>query len=204
MIDTNGDGKITKPWNEPVAGARPAEHARPRGSSIRSSTRGSSSGPYGIIVNPVDKAIWGATDEVACPGRSSVSSAGQSAATCMTERYMLPKELGYRPRGIDIDRNGVDLDGAGGQRAAGELRSAEVQGSNGPATRDGRHCDEGWTFYKQPGPSFKGTDDRLGVQLLQLGRPVQHARPWRERADRERLGLRLAARVPAGNEGVGR
>jgi hypothetical protein len=29
---------------------------------------------------------------------------------------------------------------------------------NGQKSADGRHCDEGWTFYKQPGPSFKGTN----------------------------------------------
>ena len=45
VLDTNGDGKITKPWNEPVGGGRAQERGRRRrhgsASSIRSSTRAS-------------------------------------------------------------------------------------------------------------------------------------------------------------------
>ena len=63
----------------------------------------------------------------------------------MTERYMLPKELGYRPRGIDIDRNGVIWTALAGSAHHGELRPTQVQGAQRPgqpmavtATRGGR------------------------------------------------------------------
>ena len=57
--------------------------------SIRSSTRGSAIGAYGIIVNPVDDSIWGATEEVDpgqdLPPRRSAAIRPRPAST---ERYM--------------------------------------------------------------------------------------------------------------------
>ena len=115
--------------------------------------------PYGIIMNPVDDSIWGSTDEVEVPGQIfRIDRGSNPPETCITERYMVPKELGYRPRGIDVDRNGVIWTALAGSAhmASFDRRKCKVRG--GPATANGRHCDEGWTFYKQPGPSFKGTN----------------------------------------------
>jgi hypothetical protein len=71
---------------------------------------------------------------------------------------MLPRELGYRPRGIDIDRNGVIWTALAGsaQLASFDRRKCKVFG--GPAILDGRQCNEGWTFYRQPGPTLGNTD----------------------------------------------
>ena len=56
IVDTNGDGRITKPWNEP----NPENFDPTLDSRIRV-------GAYGIIPNPVDGSLWGAgTDH---PGR---------------------------------------------------------------------------------------------------------------------------------------
>ena len=39
---------------------------------------------------------------------------------------MVPKELGYRTRGIDVDRKGIIWMALASQQPAGELRSHEV------------------------------------------------------------------------------
>jgi hypothetical protein len=162
VIDTNGDGKITKPWNEPIAGRATGDEdtaASKLGKfDPRLDTRINVS-PYGIIVNPVDNALWGATDEVEVPGQIfRVERGSNPPLTCKTERYMLPRELGYRPRGIDVDRSGViwtALAGSG-QLASFDRRKCKTFG--GPGIVDGRQCDEGWTFYREPGPAYSGTD----------------------------------------------
>jgi hypothetical protein len=40
--------------------------------------------------------------------------------------------------------------------ASFDRRKCKVLG--GLSTADGRHCDDGWTFYKEPGPAYKGTN----------------------------------------------
>jgi hypothetical protein len=165
VLDTNGDGRITKPWNEP---ARAGRGMRPIGEEEAESTRTAKFDPkrdtrievgaYGIIVNPVDDSIWGATDEVEIPGQIFRLELGDNPPlTCKTERYYLPKELGYRPRGIDVDRNGVIWTALAGSAHMASFDRRKCKVLNGPATLDGLHCKEGWTFYKQPGPNFKGT-----------------------------------------------
>ena len=113
--------------------------------------------------------------------------------TALTEIYEPPLP-GYGPRGGDIDRNGVVL-GVAGERPPGELRpQASARSLNGP-TATGKHCPEGWTLYPFPGPQFKDikrSGQRRG-ELLHLGRPVRHARPRQERADRHRQHQRRVA-----------
>jgi hypothetical protein len=162
VIDTNGDGRITKPWNEPVSGRAAAGEgaAAPKAAAFDPAldTR-INVGAYGIITNPIDHTLWGATDEVEVPGQIFRLDRGDNPPlTCRTERYMLPKELGYRPRGIDIDRNGVIWTALAGSAHLASFDRRKCKTLSGPKTIDGRHCDEGWTFYKQPGPSYKGTD----------------------------------------------
>ena len=165
VLDTNGDGKITTPWNQPVRRGGP----RPIGIEETASTGVGKIDPkldtrigaasYGIIVNPVDKSIWGATDEVEIPGQIFRLDRGSNPpSTCTTERYYLPKELGYRPRGIDVDRNGVVWTALAGSAHLASFDRRKCKVLNGPQSADGLHCKEGWTLYKQPGPSFRGTD----------------------------------------------
>lgn len=162
VIDTSGDGKITRPFNQPVRG-------RPVTGDEDSETAGLGKadpkldtriivGPYGIVMNPVDDTIWGSTDEVEVPGQIfRIDRGSNPPETCITERYMLPKELAYRPRGIDVDRNGVIWTALAGSAHMASFDRRKCKVLNGPSTANGRHCDEGWTFYKQPGPPYKGT-----------------------------------------------
>jgi len=158
VLDTNGDGRITKPWNEPARPARGEEAAKPAAIDPKLDTR-IEVGAYGIIVNPVDGSIWGSTDEVEVPGQIFRLDRGSNPPeTCKAERYYLPKEMGYRPRGIDVDRNGVLWTALAGSAHMASFDRRKCKVLNGPTTADGLHCKEGWTFYKQPGPSFKNTN----------------------------------------------
>jgi hypothetical protein len=116
-------------------------------------------GPYGIVMNPVDTSIWGSTDEVEVPGQIfRIARGANPPETCVTERYMLPRELGYRPRGIDVDRNGIIWTALAGSSHMASFDRRKCKVLNGPSTTNGRHCDEGWTFYKEPGPAYKATN----------------------------------------------
>jgi hypothetical protein len=162
VIDTNGDGRITKPWNEPVVGAstglEDSASGRVGAFDPKLDTRVNVAS-YGIIVNPVDQSLWGATDEVVVPGQIFRLERGSNPpVTCKAERYMLPRELGYRPRGIDVDRNGVIWTALAGSAQLASFDRRKCKTFGGPGIIDGRQCDEGWTFYKQPGPSLGNTD----------------------------------------------
>ena len=164
VIDTNGDGKITKPWNEPVGGGRSQEEGGGGGRlgnfDPKLDTR-VNAGSYGVIVSPVDGAAW--TSSTSYPGRLVRLDIGKNPPeTCMSEMYTVPKneaDLHFGPRGIDIDRNGVvwmSLSGSGGF-ASFDRRKCKVFG--GPSSVDGQQCNEGWTFYPlKDSPNLKGTN----------------------------------------------
>src|SRR5438093_13174085 len=106
-IDTSGDGPSTRPWNERVEGRAIGDEdtgtARVGKFDAKLDTR-ISVGAYGVIVNPVDGSLWGATDEEVVPGKIYRPEKGSNAPeTCKNARYMPPKELAYRPGGIDVD-----------------------------------------------------------------------------------------------------
>jgi hypothetical protein len=50
-----------------------------------------------------------------------------------------------------------------GHLASFDRRKCAV--TNGPAAMTGQHCPEGWTLYRTPGPSFKGTTDAIAVDM---------------------------------------
>ena len=147
IVDTNGDGKVgayTLP-NEPND---PALDRRVPG------------GSYSIIPNPVDNSVWFATPGV--PGRIVRLEVGANPpATCRAEVYQPPFDpkgkIGYTPRGIDVDRNGVIWTGlaSSGHYASFDRRKCAVL--NGPKAT-GQQCPEGWTLYRAPGPSMGGVE----------------------------------------------
>ncbi len=171
VLDTNGDGRITKPWNEPVGGGRAiAEGAG--GGRLESfdptlDTR-VNVGSYGIVTNPVDDSAWIASTQF--PGRIVRFVPGDNPpATCMSELYEVPSEVqpgidyadsGFGPRGIDVDRNGVIWTALSGSSHFASFDRRRCRVLNGPTTAMGRHCNEGWTFYPTPGPNLKGTPYR--------------------------------------------
>lgn len=172
VLDTNGDGKITKPWNEPGEKAKPDLDTRIGGPN-NGLTRYSVGVPgfaYGVIPNPKDGSVW-VTRPWPTPGQIiRVDPGSNPPETCKAEVYQPPfntdsiprKDWGYAPRGIDIDTDGViwtALSGSG-HMASFDRRKCKV--INGP-TATGQHCREGWTLYPAPGPKMKGVQSAGGA-----------------------------------------
>lgn len=114
---------------------------------------------YGIGVTP-DGIVWGSVFNF--PGAIVRLDPGPNPPeTALAEYYEVPwnnpnvPTVGFGPRGMDVDRNGV----VWVAMASGHLASfdrGKCQGPlNGP-TATGQHCPEGWTFYQEPGPQFQG------------------------------------------------
>jgi hypothetical protein len=154
VLDTNGDGRITRPWNRQAGG-------RGRG-AVQQTTFDPKLDTqvnynlYSIIANPVDHSLWGASEEF--PGfLVRVERGDNPPSTCKAELYRVP-EPGLDPRGIDVDRHGVIWTAlaASSHLASFDRRKCKVFG--GAETRDGNQCADGWTLYQTTGPKLKGTD----------------------------------------------
>jgi hypothetical protein len=115
---------------------------------------------YGIAPSPADGSIWGSV--VGFPGAVARLNPGSNPpATALAEYYELPLDktgvpvLGYSPRGMDIDSDGV----VWASLASGHLASFDRRKCKGPLNgpvATGQHCPEGWTLYPFPGPQFAG------------------------------------------------
>jgi hypothetical protein len=173
VVDTNGDGKITKPWNDPkVTRASGFEEDAPTISYEAFDPKRDTRvlvGAYGLIVNPIDGSVWGAQEGY--PGKIiRVTIGSNPPETCMAEVYEPPSErqgfaansdaAGFKPRGIDVDRSGIIWTGLAGSNHMASFDRRKCQSTNGPAAHEGAQCKEGWTLYPLPGPTFKGTNRR--------------------------------------------
>ena len=144
IVDSNGDGKITKPWNVP---GQPAD-AR-RDTEVRHNL-------YSVIPSPIDNSVWGASENT--PGYIVRVDLGDNPPeTCMTEVYKVP-EPGIDPRGIDIDSNGVVWTALAASSHLASLDRTKCRVFNGPSVVAGEQCEAGWKLYRSDGPRFKGTD----------------------------------------------
>ncbi len=158
VIDTNGDGKITKPWNEP--NRRGEVESDP---SMDTRTIGFG---YGIIASPIDDSIW-ITRTGPFPGRIVRLDRGDNPPeTCIAEVYeppsienpnVDPTKTGFAPRGIDVDRNGVIWAALSGSSQMASFDRTKCNTLSGPSAT-GQHCPEGWTLYPMPGPQMKGVE----------------------------------------------
>jgi len=137
-IDVNGDGKFEMGVDKLVAGAA-----------------------YGVIVNPIDGSVWYSV--VGMPGKIVRIDRGSNPPdTCKSEVYEPPvgnvdgTKIGFAPRGIDVDQNGVIWTSlsASAHLASFDRRKCKV--TSGP-TATGQQCPEGWTLYQAPGPVLKDT-----------------------------------------------
>ena len=158
VIDTNGDGKITKPWNEP---SRRGEVEIDPNQDTRIVGFG-----YGIIASPTDDSIW-ITRTGPFPGRLVRLDRGDNPPeTCVAEVYEPPSienpnvdanQTGFAPRGIDVDRNGIIWTALSGSSQMASFDRSKCAVTNGP-TATGQHCPEGWTIYNTPGPQMKNVE----------------------------------------------
>jgi len=173
VVDSNGDGKITKPWNEPsTTRATAFDEDLPevvyKTFDPKLDTR-VLVGAYGIIVNPHDGSIWGAQEGY--PGRiMRVTIGNNPPQTCKAEVFEPPSERlgfppdsdksGFMPRGIDVDRNGLIWTALSGSSQMASFDYSKCKTMGGPLAYIGRQCKEGWTLYPLPGPTYKGTNRR--------------------------------------------
>src|SRR6266850_1595545 len=143
ILDTNGNGKRDE-YVEPDQPVDPTKDKRVVAAL------------YSVAVNPVDGSVWGTS--LGVPGYVvRVNPGADPTHTALTEIYEPPLP-GYGPRGGDIDRNGVYW----ASLASGHLASFDRSKCKGPLNgpnATGKHCPEGWTLHRLPGPQFKDVQD---------------------------------------------
>ncbi|HWH39763.1 MAG TPA: carboxypeptidase-like regulatory domain-containing protein [Usitatibacter sp.] len=142
ILDTNGNGRRDA-YVEPGDPVDPAKDKR-----VATSL-------YSIAVSPADGTVWGTS--LGFPGYIvRVNPGPDPSQTALAEIYE-PPAPGYGPRGGDIDRDGVFwVSLSSGHLGQFDRRKCKVL--NGPAAT-GKHCPEGWTLHRLPGPQFQAVTD---------------------------------------------
>jgi hypothetical protein len=171
VLDTNGDGKITKPFNQ-IAGGRRGGDSQLYDGDTTGGARGGGRGPggnidpkldtlvsyslYAVIPSPVDTAVWGVSERY--PGYLVRMERGNDApSTCKSLLFKVP-EPGFDPRGVDIDSHGVVWTALAASSDLASFDFRKCKDVSGPAKTDGSQCREGWTLYQTTGPKLKGTE----------------------------------------------
>jgi hypothetical protein len=123
-------------------------------------------GFYSVIPHPTDGSVWGAS-----PGPMPGWIIRIDPRTCIGEAYEPPFDpeggvVGYTPRGIDVDSNGVIWTALAGSGHLASFDRRKCQGpKQGPEATSGRHCREGWTLHPVPGPRFRGVRGDVAVDF---------------------------------------
>ena len=180
-VDTNGDGKITKPWNDirriadlaalygTDTGGAPPPPPTPVAGKGKAGGKQEAQAPfdpkldtmvhfnlYSTMPSPVDDSVWGVAEDF--PGYLIRLQRGNNPpSSCRTQVFKVPSP-GYDPRGIDVDSNGVVWTGLAATSHLAAFDVRKCKDLTGPQKVDGSQCKEGWTLYQTPGPRLKGTD----------------------------------------------
>ena len=172
VVDTNGDGAITKPWNVAVASAGGYTY---RVDAVRAQEEQAAAGEvettpepdprydtqlsyglYSVIPSPVDDSLWGASQTY--PGYIIRLMRGEDAPTsCRSQIFRVP-EPGFDPRGIDITSDGVVWTALAGSSHLASLDVRKCEPRDEPDSPDGSQCPEGWTLYRTEGPTMHGSE----------------------------------------------
>ena len=149
VIDINGNGRRDE-HVEPNATTDPSKDKR-----LQTGQYGG--GPYALAPAP-DGSVWGTM--FGFPGAVFRLTPGANPPeTALTEVFEIPwnnaavANVGFSPRGGDVDRNGVYW----AALASGHMASFDRRKCKGPLngpTATGQHCPEGWTFYAEPLPQL--------------------------------------------------
>jgi hypothetical protein len=143
VLDTNGNGKRDA-YVEPNQPVDPTKDKR------------ISAGFYAVMPSPADGSVWGSVRTF--PGAVvRIAPGSNPSETALAEIYNIPLP-GFGIRGADIDKQGV----VWASLASGHLASFDRRKCKGPLNgpkATGDHCQEGWSFYKYPGPGFQGIGD---------------------------------------------
>jgi hypothetical protein len=151
VMDINGNGR-RDPYVEPNAPTDPAKDKR-----LNTGQYGG--GPY-ALAPAADGSVWGTL--FGFPGAIFRMTPGSNPSeTALTEIFEIPwnnpaaPNVGFSPRGGDVDRNGVYW----AALASGHMASFDRRKCKGPLngpTATGQHCPEGWSFYAEPLPQLGG------------------------------------------------
>ena len=112
---------------------------------------------YSVVVNPKDGSVWGTSLAPFPSYVVRVAPGSDPTHTAITEIYEPPFPA-YGARGGDIDRNGIFWT----SYSSGHLGSFDRRKCKGPLNgpkATGKHCPEGWTLYRFPGPQFRDVTD---------------------------------------------
>jgi hypothetical protein len=152
ILDTNGNGKRDA-WVGPNDPIDPTKDKRIMAAF------------YGVQPSPVDDSIWGQAMDVGFtridqPGYLMRLVPGSNPTeTALTEVYLPPDGV-YGSRGLDLTTKGVMWTVFSSGHIGSFDRSKCKGPLNGPAAATGKHCPEGWTIYKMPGPQFAGVTNQ--------------------------------------------
>ena len=144
ILDTNGNGRRDE-WVEPDQAVAPGKDKRVAVNM------------YSVIVNPKDGSVWGTSLSPFPSYVVRVAPGADPTHTALTEIYEPPFPA-YGARGGDIDRNGVFWT----SYSSGHLGSFDRRKCKGPLNgpnATGKHCPEGWTLHRLPGPQFRDVPD---------------------------------------------
>jgi hypothetical protein len=144
VLDANGNGRRDQ-WVEPD---EPLAAGKDKRVAVNL---------YSVAVNPVDGSVWGTSLAPFPSYVVRVAPGADPTHTALTEIYEPPLPA-YGARGGDIDRNGVFW----APYASGHLASFDRRKCKGPLNgpkATGKHCPEGWTLYRFPGPQFRDARD---------------------------------------------
>ena len=140
VIDTNGDGKITRPWTEPDEPINPKRDHR------------IAFGCYSIAVNEKDGSIWCSSNNGTQRKLTRIEKGPNPPETCRAEFFEPPPGQGPEPElmgtgGLVVDTNGVLWQG---WRVSGHFTSfdrSKCKSTQDP-TATGQSCPEGYTIYR--------------------------------------------------------
>ncbi len=166
VLDTNGDGKITRPWNVVIDPASSILYGGDTTGGAAVAGRDQAVDPkldtmagynlYAVIPSPVDDSVWGVSE--AYPGYLVRLQRGSNPpSSCKTQIFRVP-DPGFDPRGVDIDTNGIVWTALAGSSHLASFDVRKCKDLNGPAKIDGSQCKEGWTLHRTSGPRLRGTE----------------------------------------------
>lgn len=150
IVDTNGDGKITKPWNKLNTDTPDAKLDTEVSYSL-----------YNISPDPSNpNVIWGASE-----GRDGeergwlvrLDRGNNPPETCITEVYQAPEGT-LNPRGMDVASDGTPWAAMAATSQWARLERDKCDRLNGPGTDKGAVCPNAWTVWQTPGPKMAGSD----------------------------------------------
>ncbi len=150
IIDTNGDGRITKPWNP----ANSSTLNPKRDTEIRKSL-------YTVAPDPNDpNVVWGVSEGANGEERGylvRLDRGNNPPESCVTELYRVPPGT-LNPRGMDVDSKGHAWVAMAASSQWARFDRKQCKRTNGRGAEKGDLCPEGWRVWQTPGPKFKGSN----------------------------------------------